>query len=220
MIHATRTLARRDVVALVLAAVCWGLGTVVSKAALAEFPPITLLAVQLASSLGVLIVLMRRQGISLRGDGPALLGRLGLLNPGAAYALGLLGLVSITASVSVLLWALEPMMIMLLAAAVLRERITPALVALSMAAVGGIALVVYDPATIGGGIVGVLLAVAGGLFAYDLPLLGPRVEQGVFWLLALIAIGAKNDLPRAEAGERMRCPAGAGDSDPGIQAEL
>ena len=42
-----------------------------------------------------------------------------------------------------------------------RERITPALVALSMAAVGGIALVVYDPATIGGGIVGVLLAVAG-----------------------------------------------------------
>jgi drug/metabolite transporter (DMT)-like permease len=152
---------RRDLAALVGAAACWGLGTVVSKAALAEFPPITLLAVQLASSLAVLAILMRRQGISLRGDGPALLGRLGLLNPGAAYALGLLGLVSITASVSVLLWALEPMMIMLLAAVVLRERITPALVALSIVAVVGIALVVYEPASIGGGVVGVVLALAG-----------------------------------------------------------
>jgi NADH-quinone oxidoreductase subunit J len=34
-----------------------------------------------------------------------------------------------------------------------------------------------------------LLAVAGGLFAYDLPPLGLWVEQGVFWLLALVAIG-------------------------------
>jgi len=161
MIPATRTVAPRDVVALVLAAVCWGLGTVVSKAALAEFPPITLLAVQLASSLAVLTLLMRRQGISLRGDGPALLGRLGLLNPGAAYALGLLGLVSITASVSVLLWALEPMMIMLLAAVVLRERITPTLVGLSLAAIVGIGLVVYEPASVGGAVIGVALAVAG-----------------------------------------------------------
>jgi NADH-quinone oxidoreductase subunit J len=35
----------------------------------------------------------------------------------------------------------------------------------------------------------VLLAVAGGLLAYDLPLLGAWVDQGVFWLLALVAIG-------------------------------
>jgi drug/metabolite transporter (DMT)-like permease len=161
VIPATRTIAGRDVVGLVLAAVCWGLGTVISKAALAEFPPITLLAVQLASSLAVLTLLMRRQGISLRGDGPALLGRLGLLNPGAAYALGLLGLVSITASVSVLLWALEPMMIMLLAAVVLRERITATLVGLSIAAIVGIGLVVYEPASMGGAVIGVALAVAG-----------------------------------------------------------
>jgi drug/metabolite transporter (DMT)-like permease len=152
---------RRDLLALVGAAFCWGSGTVISKAALAEIPPVTLLAVQLASSLVVLVALMRWNGIRLQGDGPALLGRLGLLNPGAAYALGLLGLTSITASVSVLLWALEPMMIIALAAVVLRERITPLLVALSIAAVVGIVLVVYEPASVGGEAVGVALALAG-----------------------------------------------------------
>ena len=161
VLRSAGVLDRRDIAALVGAAVCWGLGTVVSKAALADFAPVVLLAVQLASSLAVLTVLMGWKGIPLRGDGPALLGRLGLLNPGAAYALGLLGLVSITASVSVLLWALEPMMIMLLAAVVLRERITPSLVLLSIAAVVGIALVVYDAAAIGAEAVGIVLGLAG-----------------------------------------------------------
>ena len=153
--------AGRDVAALVLAAACWGLGTVISKAALGEFPPATLLALQLASSLAVLTLLMRRQGIPLRGGGPPLLGRLGLLNPGAAYALGLLGLTTITASVSVLLWALEPLLILLLAAAFLRERITPGLILLSAVAIAGIVLVVYEPTGIGGQVVGVALTVAG-----------------------------------------------------------
>ena len=36
----------------------------------------------------------------------------------------------------------------------------------------------------------VLVAIAGVLFAYDLPRLGNSVDQGVFWLLALISIGA------------------------------
>ena len=152
---------RRDLAALVGAALCWGLGTVVSKAALGEIPAVTLLALQLASSLAVLVALMRWNGIRLRGGGPALLGRLGLLNPGAAYALGLLGLTSITASVSVLLWALEPMMIMLVASVVLRERITPMLIVLSVAATIGIGFVVYDPASIGGHAIGVALALAG-----------------------------------------------------------
>src|SRR4051812_48543374 len=35
---------------------------------------------------------------------------------------------------------------------------------------------------------GVLLTLAGALFAYDLPLLGPWVDQGVFWLLALVTL--------------------------------
>ena len=152
---------RRDLLSLVLAAVCWGAGTVVSKAALAEVPPLTLLPVQLAASLGVLAVLMRRRRIPFRSDAPPLLGRLGLLNPGVAYALSLLGLTTITASLSVLLWAFEPLMILGLAAWFLGERITPSFVGLSIAAVAGMALIVYDPSSSTGQLVGVALTVAG-----------------------------------------------------------
>ena len=63
-----------------------------------------MLPIQLAASLVVLALLMRRRGMSLRGS-PAILSRLGVLNPGLAYALGLLGLGSISASLAVLLWA-------------------------------------------------------------------------------------------------------------------
>jgi drug/metabolite transporter (DMT)-like permease len=155
------SVARRDLVALVLAATCWGGGTVISKAALAEIPPLTLLPIQLASSLAVLGILMRRRGISFRSDAPPLLGRLGLLNPGIAYALSLLGLTTITASLSVLLWAFEPLLIVVLAAWFLQERITPTFVALSLVAVAGMVIVLYDPSTTGGALVGVGLTLAG-----------------------------------------------------------
>jgi probable blue pigment (indigoidine) exporter len=155
------TVASRDFVALILAATCWGLGTVISKAALDEVPPLTLLPIQLAASLAILGVLMRRQGIRFRTDGSPLLGRLGLLNPGIAYALSLLGLTTITASLSVLLWAFEPLMIIVLAALFLHERITPAFIALSLVAVAGMVVIVYDPSTSSGQLVGVALTLAG-----------------------------------------------------------
>ena len=155
------SIARADLAALILAAICWGLGTVISKAALAEVAPLTLLAVQLAASLAVLAILMRRQGISFRTDGSPLLGRLGLLNPGVAYALSLLGLTYITASLSVLLWALEPLMILALAGLFLRERITPIFVVLSLIAVAGMVLIIYDPSSTSGQWIGVALTVAG-----------------------------------------------------------
>jgi probable blue pigment (indigoidine) exporter len=154
-------IARRDLAALILAATCWGVGTVISKAALAEVPPLTLLPIQLAASLAILALLMRRQGISFRTEGSPLLGRLGLLNPGLAYALSLLGLATITASLSVLLWALEPLMILFLAAWFLRERITPTFIVLSMVAVAGMVLIIYDPTSSGGQLIGVALTLAG-----------------------------------------------------------
>jgi drug/metabolite transporter (DMT)-like permease len=157
----TSEIARRDRFALVLAAMCWGLGTVISKAALDEMPPLTLLPIQLASSLAILAVLMRREGISFRSGGSPLLGRLGLLNPGAAYALSLVGLVTITASLSVLLWVLEPLMILVLAARFLHERITPAFVVLSLIALAGLIVIIYDPSTGGSQLIGVALTVAG-----------------------------------------------------------
>jgi probable blue pigment (indigoidine) exporter len=153
--------ARRDILGLTLAAACWGVGTVVSKRALEEIPPFILLPIQLVASLAVLSVLMRRQGIALRGPSVTpLLGRLGILNPGVAYALSLLALVTISASLSVLIWAFEPLMILALAGLVLGERIGPAFVVLSLVAIAGIVLVLYDPA-VNGQLVGVGLTIAG-----------------------------------------------------------
>ncbi len=78
-----------------------------------------------------------------------------------AYALSLVGLVTITASLSVLLWALEPLMILVLAAVFLRERITPAFVGLSLVAVAGMVIIVYDPSSSTGQAIGVALTLAG-----------------------------------------------------------
>ena len=155
------SIASGDLARLALAAICWGLGTVISKAALTELPALTLLAVQLAASLALLIVAMRLRGIPLRGVDPPLLGRLGILNPGIAYGLSLLGLVTITASLSVLLWILEPMIILALAASFLGERVTPAFVVLSFVAIAGLVLVIYEPAIGTSQLVGVALTVAG-----------------------------------------------------------
>lgn len=151
----------RDASALILAAASWGVGTVISKRALEEIPPLTLLPIQLAASLVVLAALMRRRGLSIRHSGSApVLGRLGLLNPGLAYSLSLVGLVSISASLSVLLWAIEPLMILVLAAWLLQEPITRALAGLSLVALAGMVLVIYDPASSGQWI-GVALTIAG-----------------------------------------------------------
>jgi probable blue pigment (indigoidine) exporter len=151
---------RRAAISLILAAAAWGFGTVIAKRAVTEVAPIALLALQLGSSVLFLTLLMQWRGVPLRDPSmPPLLGRLGLLNPGAAYGLSLLGLTSISASLSVLLWALEPLLILVLAAVVLRERAGPAVVLLSGIAIVGLT-VVAQPA-LSATALGVLLTVAG-----------------------------------------------------------
>ena len=147
--------------ALVGAAACWGAGTVVSKQAVSELPPIRLLAVQLAVSVGVLAVFAAFRGLSMpSGREGRLIARLGLLNPGIAYALSLIGLTQISASLSVLLWATESILIAALAAVVLRERLGRAFLAGTAIAAAGLVLVVFDPAA-GGALPGVVLTIAG-----------------------------------------------------------
>jgi probable blue pigment (indigoidine) exporter len=151
----------RHVLALILAAACWGAGTAVSKQAVAEVPPLTLLALQLAASLMFLAIVTRARGERLpRGREGRLLGRLGLLNPGLAYALSLIGLTQISVSLSVLLWAGEPILILALAAVFLGERVGLGLVAVSGAAILGLLLVAFDPTT-SGSLTGITLTVAG-----------------------------------------------------------
>ena len=151
------------VLMLVAAAACWGVGTVITKQVLSDVAPLTLLPIQLAASCLFLVVVSRARGTTITWS-PQLrrLTALGVLNPGLAYALGLLGLASITASMSVLLWATEPVLILLLAVLLLRERVAGGLVVAMVVAVLGVLLVVYQPSP-SGSLVGVVLTLGGVL---------------------------------------------------------
>lgn len=84
----------------------------------------------------------------------------GVLKPGAAYALSLAGLTRITASTSTLLWATEPLLILLLAWLVLRQRPTPVIAGCGATALVGVLLVVAQP-DVEASAVGVALTLAG-----------------------------------------------------------
>ena len=152
-----RSLTLSPVLSLVLAAASWGVGTVVSKQALDEFAPVALLVVQLTVSVLFLSTLsIRKPGPTATGRGRRRAMLLGMLNPGLSYALALVGLSTIAASTSVLIWASEPALIVLLALIVLRERLTPRLWSAIAMALAGVLLVVYAGG-ISGSPVGVLL---------------------------------------------------------------
>jgi drug/metabolite transporter (DMT)-like permease len=136
----------RFTLALIGAAACWGLATVVAKSALEEIPAVALLPTQLAAStILVTPFLLARYRREPRTQKVGRLAALGVLNPGISYALGLVGLTYITASESVLLWATEPIMIMALAAVMLREQINRTQVLAAGAATIGVVLVVIAP---------------------------------------------------------------------------
>jgi probable blue pigment (indigoidine) exporter len=120
------------------AAASWGIATVISKRAIDEIAPLTLLPIQLAVSVVTLMILARIQGMRVTWS-PQLrrLAALGVLNPGISYALGLLGLAHITASLSVLLWTVEPLLILALARWLLRDPITGPLAFTMASALGG-----------------------------------------------------------------------------------
>lgn len=141
------TLSRhRYALALTGAAAAWGIATVIAKSALDEIPPIVLLPTQLAAStLLVTPFLLARHRHDPKTKNLGRLAALGVLNPGISYALGLIGLTYISASESVLLWAIEPIMIMALAAAMLSEHVTKAQVLAASAATVGVVLVVIAP---------------------------------------------------------------------------
>ncbi|MEX1125231.1 MAG: DMT family transporter [Acidimicrobiia bacterium] len=146
---------------LTAAAASWGVATVISKRAVEEIPPLTLLPIQLTVSVGMLAVLLRAQGLRVNWS-PQMrrLGAMGVLNPGVSYALSLLGLTYITASLSVLLWAVEPLLILVLAWWLLGDPITRPLALASTLALVGVILVVFERGS-GGQLTGITLTLAG-----------------------------------------------------------
>lgn len=149
-------MSRSHVLALILAAAAWGSGAVVSKHAVSFIPPLPLLVVQLSASLVLMLVLARLR-LPDRSDGRFVL--LGLLNPGLAYLFNLAGLTTITAGLSVMLWALEPVLIVVVAWLVVGHRLAPGAFAISLAAVAG-AAVAGSGSLSGGALGGVALTVA------------------------------------------------------------
>ncbi|MBI5087747.1 MAG: DMT family transporter, partial [Actinobacteria bacterium] len=146
---------------LVAAAACWGIATAISKRAVDEIAPTTLLPIALAIStavLGVAAAVTRDSQLPTRHR--AQLAWLGVLNPGLSYALSLAGLQRITASASALLWALEPILILALAWLLLSERPNRSIAIGALLALGGVTLVVVQP-DVGLGATGVMLTVAG-----------------------------------------------------------
>jgi O-acetylserine/cysteine efflux transporter len=117
---------RAPVVALVLAAGLWGVATSGTKFALSGFGPLTLLAVELGAATTALWITLL-----IRGYRPPSSWRvaclLGLLEPALAYLGDTIGLDRTSASNASLIFGLESTFVVLLAAVLLHERITPAL---------------------------------------------------------------------------------------------
>ena len=110
---------------LVAAAALWGAATVLNKALLSSVPPVSLLAMQLAASTFALWLVIALRGNSWPSLSAAMpLALLGVLNPGISYTLGLFGLAYVSASMTTLLWAAEPILIAVIAAVVLREPVS------------------------------------------------------------------------------------------------
>ncbi len=178
-----------SLVPLVLASACWGIATAITKFALTEFPPVTLLVIQLVVSvlfLWSVIAVSRVRVPTFRQWLP--LGILGWLNPGLSYALSLLGLTSTTASMSTLLWATEPVLILLLAAFVLREQLTPTVVGLSAFALMGVVLaagLTTLDGVLSGNVLGNALILSGVVCCAIYTIASSRIDPNVDTLAAI-----------------------------------
>lgn len=127
---------------LIAAAACWGIATVITKDILSSLPPITLLIIQLAFSILLLWILVYLRGCHVSDKKTLLkLGAAGLLNPGISYTLSVLGLSMSTVTMSTLLWASEPVLILGLAWFILREVLTLRQICFSITAMVGVVLI-------------------------------------------------------------------------------
>lgn len=128
----------KNVIMLVLASACWGLGTVLTKSVLTNVPPLDLLVIQLLASVLFLwmAVFLQRMPVTFNRH-LARSAMVGLINPGLAYTFGLLGLALTTVSNSTLIWAAEPPVILFLAWFLLRERPSRPVIVLSLVALVG-----------------------------------------------------------------------------------
>ncbi|MEZ4668877.1 MAG: DMT family transporter [Anaerolineae bacterium] len=123
-------------------AAAWATGTVMSKFSLSYFPPLPLFVTQLAASVIVLwIVVILRHQKPHRNWKLLRLGWTGLLEPGLAFVLVLVGLSRTTASVSTFIGATESFMVIVFAYFILRERVSRRTLLLMVGALCGVLMI-------------------------------------------------------------------------------
>jgi drug/metabolite transporter (DMT)-like permease len=154
--------------ALLFSAAVYGVSTTVSVVALDAVRPADLLAVEISGAAAMLLVTaaVRRQ---LRRRGALRQMLLGVLVPGLAFLFGDLGLARTSASSGSLLLAAEPLLSVLLALAVLRERLSGRATAALVIGLSGGALVAFEPGGSGsdtmlGNVLVLLAVVAAAVF--------------------------------------------------------
>ena len=139
----------KNLIFLLLAVFCWGLGVPLSKALLGEMPPMLLLWVQLLASVATLTVLVlffcRHRLQNVMSIAPILF-LMGILEPGLAYYLGFLGLSQTSSLHASFIFALEPIGIVLLGALIFRVNVKLPMAWAIIGALCGVALMVSEAA--------------------------------------------------------------------------
>jgi len=130
--------------ALLVSAAVYGVSTTVSVVALRAVRPADLLAIEISGAAAMLLVTAAARGQLRRRGAPRQL-LLGVLVPGLAFLFGDLGLARTSASDGSLLLAAEPLLSVLLALAVLRERLPGRGVTALIVGLTGGALVAFQP---------------------------------------------------------------------------
>ncbi|MEQ8829488.1 MAG: DMT family transporter [Alphaproteobacteria bacterium] len=170
---------RMAVACMILSAACWGLATVMSKAALSAFSPPSLVAIQLSASVAFLwgAVAATGQGCPLNRQ-TATAAATGVLEPGLAYVFGTFGLLLTSAGNASLISTTEPLLILLLSWLVFRQSVSGRTLLAIVIAMAGVTLVSGAHAdAAGGGIEGDALIVLATLFAALYVLASSRVAS-------------------------------------------
>jgi drug/metabolite transporter (DMT)-like permease len=163
--------------ALLVAALCWGVSTALSKIAIAELAPTDLFAVEVSTGAVCLgIAALVRGARPRRPSGPVVL--LGVLEPGLAFLLFDIGIAHTAATDGALLLSTDSLFTAGLAAAFLGERLGPRLRLALAAGVAGSLLVSLNGGGGMGSLLGDGLVLAASLSAAGYGVLARRVAPG------------------------------------------
>lgn len=128
-------------------AFCWGVGVTLTKVALSEIQPTTLLTVQLGSSVLFLSTISYLKNRDFLFSQQRLRqGAAGIFEPALAYMVGIFGIQLTTASNATLIGSSEVILTILFAAVFLRERLTGMKVLLSGVSFVGVLLLMLEDA--------------------------------------------------------------------------